>query len=129
MALTFGDGSTMSSPDSGLSILRATSRVEVCHAKSEKLPGRFGRPAQLLVQPGACVGPVAVGRPHRDPQRCRGLLDRQSGEVPQLNDSGNPFVLRGESRQSLVEGEKVVAGRKLGDVEAVEVKPLSLAAV
>src|SRR4051812_30138930 len=66
-----------------------------------------GLPVDFLVQPGPGVSPVAVRRGHGDAERPRRLLDRQPGEVAQLDELGLDRILLLEPAQRLVERQQL----------------------
>jgi hypothetical protein len=45
-----------------------------------------------------------------DSQHAGDFVDRQPGEVPQLDDAALPGVLGGETRQRFVDGQEVDVG-------------------
>lgn len=100
-----------------------------CHeplAVGSSLGGAWGHgPAE----PGAGVGPVAVGGARRDPQGGGGLIGRQPGEVPQLHQLGLFRMLLRETVEGLVESEELVVRDGSGDSVEIEILPLPAAAV
>ena len=96
------------------SSLRAVHRPvrPVCDAESAqrrrgiifaaRRPAGVGARRSGLAEPGAGVGPVAVGGPRRDAEGLGGLLDGQPGEEAELDQLGRRRVVarRGRSRAS-----------------------------
>src|SRR5262245_18692884 len=83
----------------------------------------WGASAEAVEQPGAGVGPTAVGRPDRDAEAGGRLLDGQPSEVAELDDRGHGLVLGGELGERLVEREQLVGRLLGGEVDLVEVDP------
>src|SRR5262245_6003382 len=71
------------------------------------LPGGV---ADRRVEPGPRVSPVALGGAVRDPQDPAGVLQREAGEVMQLDQLGLGRFLLGELGKRLVQGQQVVVG-------------------
>ena len=77
---------------------------------SGAVAGRRNRAAE----PGAGVGPVAVGRARRDAQREGGLVGRQAGEVAELDQLGLLRTAFREAIEGLVQSEKLlIRGRQV----------------
>src|SRR5437870_4997418 len=71
-----------------VSILRATFLPELCQEKSTiSILFRAGR-ADLLKEPGLGESKMTIGRANGNVERFGGLLDRQAGKVPELDDLG-----------------------------------------
>ena len=77
---------------------------------------RFGlRPGQIAAgdldpEPGAGIGPVAVGRGNRQAKDLGRLGQRHPGEDAELDKLGLDRVLRGKLLEGLVEGQQIVVG-------------------
>ena len=78
----------------------------------------------LEADPG--VGPVLVGGGTRDADHLGGVLDRQPGEVAELDQPGGLGVLGGQAGQGLVDVEQFVRRRGEADVGGVEGDPTTL---
>ena len=63
-----------------------------------------------MVEPGACIGPVAVCRAERDTHDRSGLSGGEPPEIAELDDVGGGRLVRGEPVERLIEREQVVFG-------------------
>src|SRR5262245_24226993 len=98
-------------------------------ASSEDRGGLFrsltgGMLFQRCVQPGAGIGPRAVRRAGGDAESFRGLGNRQSGEIAQLDDLRRHGVDALESFQRLMDREQV--HRRLGRLDLLIFKVVAL---
>src|SRR5262249_53128564 len=85
--------------------------------------------AQGGIEPGAGGGPIPLGGDRGDAQARGGLLDREAGEVTELDQLRLERLLAGEPGERLVEGEQVVESVLDGQGDGVERDPLLTAAV
>src|SRR6516164_2168911 len=83
----------------------------------------------LLVEPGAGVGPVAVGRGAGDVQTASGVLDGQPSEEAQLHQPRLDGILRRQLREGFVHCQQIVRRRFGGNSDGVERYALPVAAV
>jgi hypothetical protein len=90
-------------------------------------PGRFAA-GDLDAEPGAGVGPVAVGGGDGQAEDLGRLGQGQPGEDAELRELGLGGVLGGELLEGLVEGQQVVVGLRRGGLGGVEVDAAALAA-
>src|SRR5262249_6680508 len=65
-------------------------------------------PAELAEEPGARKGPIALGGAAADPTGRGCLLDRQSGEEPELDQRSRLRVDAGETVDGLVQVDHVI---------------------
>src|SRR5262245_46645279 len=59
-------------------------------------------------QPGTSIGPMAVSRCGRDPERGPGLLDRQPGVIAEPHQHRGGGVLGAKPHDGLIQGEEQV---------------------
>src|SRR5262245_31331088 len=73
------------------------------------------------MQPGAGVRPVAIGRGGGDAEDLAGLLERQAGEVTQLDQLGLELILFSELGERLVESDKIFRLLRRRDLHVVDI--------
>ena len=114
--------------------LGARRRVELQHVVEDRLDaGPFlrregvrhaalqsGRILRCLEQERARLAPLALDLVRLGRQRFGGLLDRQPGEEPQLDDAREALAEGFEARQGGVERHQFARALFVGDVDAVE---------
>ena len=71
---------------------------------------------QLRVEPSLDVTPFALHGTDGHAQRRGGLLDREAGEVAQVDDPALPRIVCLKTPQRLVERENILCGRLDGDM-------------
>src|SRR5262249_2416485 len=85
-------------------------------------------PAQLVVQPAAREGPVAVGGAAAEAKGAGGLFQRQAGEEAEPDQFGAERVLPHQLLQRVVQREEVLRHFYAGQVDLVEAEaPLAAA--
>ena len=77
-----------------------------------KIPGPLRVLQQLAVQPGAGVGPVPIGRCRRDAQGRGGLVERQAGEIAELDEFPRQGVEGRQPRRARRPGRPARRGRR-----------------
>src|SRR5439155_10189253 len=82
---------------------------------------------QLGMEPGSRVRPVAIRRCRRDAEGVRGLGNRQTGKVAELDEAGLERVHFLEVFESFVDGQHVQGRLWGGDREVLEVLALAAA--
>ena len=87
------------------------------------------QPIEFAPQPGASVGPVAVGRALRQAEAPCRLRQRQAGEDAQLDQAGDQRFLACESGQRRIDGQQVAASLIDGQLSLQQVVPLPAPAV
>ncbi len=92
-------------------------------------PGGLVPVRDLVVQPGAGVGPIAVGGGARDTQDFGRLLDGQAREVAELDQISFHPVLARELCEGFVQRDEICRGRLASQVCIVEVESLPTTAM
>src|SRR5688500_8076179 len=78
--------------------------------------------ANLLMQPGARVSPIALGGRHGDAKHLRGFLEREADKIAQLDDFSLAGVVSGEPIQRFVHRQRLLlVARRCGDFKFVHI--------
>src|SRR5688500_18519633 len=83
-------------------------------------PSRFEIGSDFVLEPGARVGPIAVGGGGRDAEDGGRLLTGQAREVAELHQFRFDGVFAGEALQGVLEGEQLVARGLFAQFEGIE---------
>ena len=85
--------------------------------------------ADFAEEPGAGVGPVALGGGGADAQDFGGFLEGEAGEVAELYELGLLRVVQGEAIEGVVDGEQFVVCNGDGNLDILKIDALKAAAV
>src|SRR5262245_9019625 len=79
---------------------------------------------KLVVQPGAGVIPMSIGRGGRDATGLTGLVNSQAGKVTQFDESGGRRIVSSQLRKRFIDCEKLVGRSRGCKINGIDVEPL-----
>src|SRR5262249_11331987 len=103
-------------------------RDGVPNAPLEAKVSRLEGGGDLSLQPGAGVGPITIGGSGGDAEEACCLFCGEAAEKAEVHQVGFYLILGGQTNQSILHGQKLIAGRLVGELKSVEIHTLRLAA-
>src|SRR5438128_1638279 len=77
----------------------------------------------LVIKPGAGVGPVVLGGARGDVEQARRLFNRQADKIAQFHQLGLDRILRREFIDGLIDCQELVVSPRGGEVNVFHIYP------